>query len=125
MKPERYTTLLKFFRSNAFDIDSSYQKPIAVFVQAPPPKTKEGRGMPAIERPHQESRRSGKGAFIEGRLFGFISMIIPGFDRSMPVMAGIQESKAKTGGEILAVQMARQGEMAGKPGVLLLDAFFQ
>ncbi|MDR2069014.1 MAG: hypothetical protein LBP71_04000 [Spirochaetaceae bacterium] len=26
IKPERYTTLLKFFRSNAFDIDGLYQK---------------------------------------------------------------------------------------------------
>jgi hypothetical protein len=36
-------------------------------------------------------------------------MIIPGFNRSIPVMAGIQESTAKTGGERLIVQMVRQG----------------
>jgi hypothetical protein len=55
-------------------------------------------------------------------------MIIPGFNRSIPVMAGIQESKAKTGGESLVVQMVKQAgkvvEMMGKPAVLLLDAYF-
>jgi hypothetical protein len=84
--------------------------------------------MPAIEKLHQESQNSGKGTFIEGHLFGFISMIIPGFNRSIPVMAGLQESGVKTGGESLIVQMVRQAgkvaEMMGKPAVLLLDAYF-
>jgi hypothetical protein len=143
MKPKHYTALLKFFRSNAFDIDTLYRKLIAIGMKILPPKTvdgkiiligdhikisKEGRRMPAIERMHQESQNSGKGTFIEGHLFGFISMIIPGFNRSIPVMAGIQESKAKTGGESLIVQIVRQAgkvvEMTGKPAVLLLDAFF-
>jgi hypothetical protein len=143
MKPKHYTALLKFFRSNAFDINSLYQKLITVFMKILPPETvngnvilvgdhikisKEGRGMPAIEKPRQESQNSGKGTFIEGHLFGFISMIIPGFNRSIPVMAGIQESKTKTGGESLVEQMVRQAgkvvEMMGKPAVLLLDAFF-
>jgi hypothetical protein len=55
-------------------------------------------------------------------------MILPGFNRSIPVMAGIQESKTKTGGESLIVQMVRQAgkgvEMMGKPAVLLPDACF-
>ncbi|MDR1220412.1 MAG: hypothetical protein LBK73_12495 [Treponema sp.] len=70
LKPEHYTALLKFFRSNAFDIDSLYRKPIAVFLKTLPPETidgkvilvgdhikisKEGRRMPAIEKLHQES----------------------------------------------------------------------
>jgi hypothetical protein len=84
--------------------------------------------MPAIEKLHQESQNSGKGTFIEGHLFGFISMIIPGFNRSIPVMAGIQESRTKTGGESLIVQMVKQAgkvaELMGKPAVVLLDAFF-
>jgi hypothetical protein len=143
MKPGHYTALLKFFRSNAFDIDILYRKLITVCMKILPPKTidgkviligdhikisKEGRRMPAIEKLHQESQNSGKGAFIEGHLFGFISLIIPCFNRSIPVMAGIQESKAKTGGESLIVQMVKQAgkvvEMMGKPAVLLLDAFF-
>jgi hypothetical protein len=114
MKPGHYTTLLKFFRSNAFDIDALYRKLITVFLKILPPKTidgkvilvgdhikisKEGRRMPCIEKLHQESQNSGKGAFIEGHLFGFISMVIPGFNRSIPVMWRIQESKAKSGGE--------------------------
>jgi hypothetical protein len=126
MKPGHYTTLLKFFRSNAFDLDTLYRKLTTVFLKILPPKTidgrvilvgdhikisKEERRMPAIERSHQELQNSGKGIFIEGHLFGFISMIIPGFNRSIPVMAGIQESKAKTGGESLIVQTVKQ---AGK-----------
>jgi hypothetical protein len=143
MKPNHYTSLLKFFRSHAFDLDTLYRKLIAVCVKILPPQTvggrvvlvgdhikisKEGRRMPAIEKLHQESQNSGKGAFIEGHFFGFISMILPGFNRSIPVMAGIQESKAKTGGESLIVRMVRQAgkvvEMMRKPAVLLLDAFF-
>jgi hypothetical protein len=143
MEPKHYTSLLKFFRSSAFDIDTLYQKLITVFMKILPPKTidgkvilvgdhikvpKEGRRMPAIEKLHQESQNSGKGAFIEGHCFGFISMIIPGFNRSIPVMARIQESKAKTGGESLVEQMVKEGGkvvgMMGKPALLLLDAYF-
>jgi hypothetical protein len=143
LKPEHYTTLLKFFRSNAFDIDSLYRKLITVFLKILPPETidgkvilvgdhikisKEGRRMPAIEKLHQESQNGGKRAFIEGHLFAFISMLIPCFNRSIPVMAGIQESRAKTGGESLIVQTVKQAgkvvEMMGKPAVLLLDAYF-
>jgi hypothetical protein len=143
MNPQRYTTLLKFFRSTSFDIDRLYQKLISIVMTILPPKTvggrvvlvgdhiklsKEGRRMPAIQKLHQESQNSGKGTFIEGHLFGFISMIVPGFNRSIPVMAGIQESKRKTGGESLVEQMVKQAgkvaEMMGKPGILLLDAYF-
>jgi hypothetical protein len=139
MEPKHYPTLLKFFRSASFDIDSLYRKLITVCMKILPPKTvdgrvilagdhikvsKEGRRMPAIEKLHQESQNSGKGVFIEGHLFGFISMIIPGFKRSIPVMGRIQES----GGESLVVQMVREAgnvvEMLGKPAIVLLDAFF-
>jgi hypothetical protein len=129
MKPECYTALLNFFRPASFDIDRLYRKLITVFVKILPPKTidgrvvpagdqikisKEGWRMPGIEKPRQESQNSGKGAFIED-LFGFIGMIVPGFNRSIPVMAGIRESKAKAGKAV---------EMMGKPAVLLLDAYF-
>jgi hypothetical protein len=143
IEPKRYTTLLKFFRSNAFELDTVYRKLITVVLKVLPPKTidgrvilvgdhikisKEGRRMPGIEKLHQESGNSGKGAFIEGHLFGFISIIIPGFNRSVPVMGGIQESGSKTGGESLVEQMVKQAgkvvEMMGKPAVLLLDAYF-
>jgi hypothetical protein len=143
MDPKHYTTLLKFFRSNAFDSDSLYRKLITIVLKVLPPETidgrvvligdhikaaKERRRMPAIERLHQESQNSGKGAFVEGHCFGCISMVLSGFNRSIPVMAGIQESRAKTGGASLVEQMTTQGgkvvEMMGKPAVLLLDAFF-
>jgi hypothetical protein len=43
-------------------------------------------------------------------------------------MAGIQESKTKTGGESLVEQMVKQAgkvaEMIGNPFVFLLDAYF-
>jgi hypothetical protein len=88
MKAECYTARLKFFRSKTFDSDDLYRKLIAVFMKVIPPKTingkvilvadhikraKEGRRMPALEKVHQESTNSGKGAFIEGHLLGFIS----------------------------------------------------
>jgi hypothetical protein len=55
-------------------------------------------------------------------------MIVPGFNRSIPVMAGIQESRKRTGGESLIVQMVKQAgkvvETMGEPALLLLDAYF-
>jgi hypothetical protein len=81
--------------------------------------------MPATEKLHQESQNSVEGAFIEGHLFRFIRMIIPVFNRSIPVMAGIQESKAKTGGESLVEQVVRQAEKVVEiMGNRLLDALF-
>ncbi|MDR1220413.1 MAG: hypothetical protein LBK73_12500 [Treponema sp.] len=50
-------------------------------------------------------------------------MIIPFFNRSIPVMTGIQESKTKARGESLVEQMVRQAgkvvEMMEKPAILL------
>jgi hypothetical protein len=114
LKPQRYTALLKFFRSSAFNIDTLYRKLITVFLKILPPQTvsgrvvlagdhvkiaKEGLRRPAIEKLHQEAQNSGKETFIEGHMFGFVSMVIPGFNRSIPVMAGIQESRTRTGGK--------------------------
>jgi hypothetical protein len=110
IKPERYTTLLKFFRSTSFDIDGLYQKLITVFLKILPPKTvdgrvilagdhikisKEGRGMPAIEKLHQESQNSGKGAFIEGHLFGFTSMIIPAITGAFRLWRGYRRARER------------------------------
>jgi hypothetical protein len=76
MEPSRYTTLLKFFRSTSFEVESLYRKLITVCMKVLPPETvngkvilvgdhtkisKEGCRMPAIEKLHQESQNSGKG----------------------------------------------------------------
>jgi hypothetical protein len=127
MKSERYTSLLKFFRSTSFDIDGLYQKLITVCMRILPRKTvngrvilvrdhikasKEGRRMPVIEKLHQESQNSGKGAFIEGHLFGFISMILPGFSRSIPVMGVSRRVRGRPGGE----SGGTDGETGGESG---------
>jgi hypothetical protein len=75
--------VLKFFRSNAFDVDTLYRKLVTVFLKILPPKTvdgkvilaaghikisKEGCGMPAIERLHQGTQ--GKGLLLKAIFWG-------------------------------------------------------
>jgi hypothetical protein len=115
MKPKRCAALLKFFRSDAFDLDALYRKLIVVFAKALPPKiidgrvvpsgdhikiSKEGRRMPAIERLHQESQNSGKGAFIEGRRFGFISMIAPVLTGAFRLWRGYKRARRRLGEKV-------------------------
>jgi hypothetical protein len=76
INPAHYTSLLKFFRSTTFDLDTLYRKLITVAVNILPPQTvnrrviligdhikisKEGLRMPAIEKLFQQSQNSGKG----------------------------------------------------------------
>ena len=143
MKPQGYRTWLTFFCSKAFDSAGLYRNLISVGMKILPPKTSDGKviligdhitlakagpRMPAIARLHQESPNAGKGTFLEGHLFGCISMVISCCNRSIPVMAGIQESRTKTGGKRMVVRMVKQAgnvvEMMGKPAVVLRDAFF-
>jgi hypothetical protein len=143
MKPQRYSSLLKFFRSQAFSLHDLYKKLISIIqkyilIQVINNHivlagdhikiTKEGRHMPCIQKWYQESDNSGKCGYIDGHNFGFVSMLTKDVVRSIPIMAEIQESKAKNGGDSIIKQMV---EMAGKaaesldkPAVILLDAYF-
>jgi hypothetical protein len=145
MKPEQYTTMPRFFRSAAFTVEALYHKLIqlvmshaavteingrivlsADHIKIP----KEGMRMPGVQKRRQESQNSGKPEYIEGHNFGVVSMLDQGGDRirSIPVMAEIHESAAKTGGrsivEKTAGMMGKTAKTAGKGAVGVCDACF-
>jgi hypothetical protein len=143
MDPKRYTSLLKFFRSNAFQTHDLYTKLIQIIQKIIPLKTvnghivlvgdhtkiaKEGFRMASCQKRHQDSQNSGKPEYIDGHNFGFISALTGGTVRSIPVRAELQESAVKTGGESIIVQMVncagKVAETFGKPAIILLDAYF-
>lgn len=145
LKPELYHTMLHFFRSNAYRVDELYQVWVNIVLEKAPllrisnrlvllgdhiKISKEGRHMPCIQKHHQDSQNSGKAEYIEGHNYGQISAVITNgkVSRSIPLMAEIQESKAKTGGDSLIVQMinlaGKVAETSGKPLIVVLDAYF-
>jgi hypothetical protein len=145
MKPELYTTMLRFFRSAAFTVETLYHKLIhLVMKEVSVLETggrivvlgdhikiaKEGLRMPCIQKWHQESQNSGKGEYIEGHNFGVVSMLSGAGERirSIPVMAEIHESTVKgTGGSIvkkMALMMGNVAKTAGKGAIGVCDAYF-
>jgi hypothetical protein len=89
--------------------------------------SKEGLRMPGIQKWHQESGDSSKGEYIEGHNFGVVSILSSGL-RSIPVMAGMHESKTQNGGESIVEQMGRMmgkvAQNAQKPAIGVCDAYF-
>jgi hypothetical protein len=141
--PARYTSLLKFFRSNTFDLCQVYKKYIRIFsvliaLEELRGKviltgdhikvSKEARRMPCVEKLHQESGNSGKAEYIEGHMIGFVSGLSQRGEKSIPLMGGVHESKANYGGDSSIQKMVKMaGEVAKtleKPAILLLDAYF-
>jgi hypothetical protein len=59
MKPGHYTTLLKFFRSNTFNIDSLYRKLITIFLKILPPKTIGGKVILVADRIKYQKKGAG------------------------------------------------------------------
>jgi hypothetical protein len=145
MKPELYTTMLRFFRSGSFLIETLYRKLIALILRYGPVKeingalvliadhikiSKEGLRMAGIRKLHQESQNSGKGEYIQGHNFGVASILGEKGDTvtSIPVMAAIHESKASGHGESIIEQMGNMlgnaAKMAGKRVIAVCDAYF-
>jgi hypothetical protein len=145
IKPELYTTMLRFFRSAAFTVEALYGKLIRlilvhalvmeidsrIILLADHIKiAKEGQRMACIQKWYQESQNSGKAEYIEGHNFGIVSMLSKAGDRirSIPVRAEIHESKAQTNGpsivEKMALMMGKTAQMAGKGAIGVCDAYF-
>jgi len=145
LKPGLYHTMLHFFRSSAYRVDTLYQKWVEITLEKAPllrvsnrlvllgdhiKIPKEGRHIPCIQKHHQDSQNSGKAEYIDGHNYGQISAVITNGEvsRGIPLMAEIQESKTKTGGDSLVVQMiklvGKVAEVAGKPVIAVLDAYF-
>jgi hypothetical protein len=145
IKPELYSTLLKFFRSTAYQAEVLYEKLLRIILHYAPIKkvngrmvlladhikiSKEGLRMACIQKWHQESQNSGKPEYIEGHNFGVVSIVSEqgGRVKSIPVTAEIHESKAQGAEESVVVRMAhlmgKVAKKAGKAAIGVCDAYF-
>jgi len=146
-----YHTMLHFFRSTGYKIETLYDKWIKLAIKHSTVKriagrvvvlgdhskaSKEGRRMPGIRTLHQESENSGKPAFIEGHNFGQVAAVITNgkISRSIPLITEMQasppkkEGTKKPDGDTLVTQMVKLIHKAAKsldePVVAALDAYF-
>lgn len=151
LKPELYHTMLHFFRSSGYKVETLYEKWIKIAMKRATVKriagrvvvlgdhskvSKEGRRMPDIQVLHQESENSGKATFIEGHTFGQVSAVITNgkVSRSLPLMTELQKSpprkegSKKPDGDTLVTQMLnlvhKAAKSIGEPVVAALDAYF-
>ena len=151
LKPKLYHTLLHFFRSTAYKVETLYDKWIRIAVKSCAVKTiagrvvllgdhskvsKEGRRMPGIQAMHQESQNSGKPSFIEGHNFGQVSAVVTNgiISRALPLITEIQaspprkEGTKEPNGDTLVTQMVKLVHKAAgsidEPVVVALDAYF-
>jgi len=147
LKPRLYHTMLHFFRSRAYTVESLYDKWVKTAVKQAElirirgrllvlgdhtKASKEGLRMPGIQILHQDSQNSGKAKYISGHNYGQVSALITNgkVSRSLPLMTEFQESLPKTDkfGVSLVVAMvnlvAKTAKSAGEPVIAALDAYF-
>lgn len=150
---ESYTTMMHFFRSNAWNlqglIDTWMQivKSIApiykedgmtILVGDGVKQSKEARRMPGVKKLHQESENSSKAEYIFGHMFGGVGVLIGAFSTkmfcvplSMKIHDGVKairkwDKSDETEGSHI-VQMIENGFDASKifgKSLLLLDRYF-
>lgn len=147
-----YETLMHFFRSSAWDLDSLstqwfrliklyaplYREGHSVILVGDGVKqSKEARKMPGIKKHHQESENSAKGEYIFGHLFGGIG-ILAGFTSKLfciPLFITLQDgvkpifewTKDVERLESQVVQMIQNAFKISKitgPAILLLDRYY-
>lgn len=90
LHPRRYETLIHFFHSSAWTLESLrlkwlqvvnrnapllYEQERVILVGDGMKQAKEGRRMPGVKKLHQESENSSKGEYIFGHLFGAIGIL--------------------------------------------------
>jgi hypothetical protein len=148
-----YETLIHFFRSSAWSLESLrltwlqvvcstaphlYVRERVVLVGDGMKQAKEGRRMPGVKKLHQESENSSKGEYIFGHLFGAIGILIGTPEKwvCLPLFMNLQDGvKTIFGwGKQLeerqashVVQMIDQAFAATKAfgnALLLLDRYF-
>ena len=148
-----YETMIHFFRSSAWTLESLRLTWIQVIRKTAPllvvngrvvlvgdgmKQVKEGRRMPGVKKLHQESENSSKGEYIFGHLFGAIG-ILAGTPRKwfcLPLFMNLQDGVKTILGWSIAdeeeqpshvVQMIEQGFKAAETfdqALLLLDRYF-
>jgi hypothetical protein len=153
LHPRCYETLIHFFRSSAWSLESLrliwlqvvrsaapllYVQERVVLVGDGMKQAKEGRRMPGVKKLHQESENSSKGEYIFGHLFGAIGIIagtpekwfcLPLFmnlqDGMKTIFGWGQQPKERQASHV--VQMIDQAFAAAKGfgnALLLLDRYF-
>lgn len=148
----RYETMIHFFRSSAWSLESLRLKWLQVVKRTAPlfhlngrvvlvgdgmKQAKEARRMPGVKKLHQESENSSKAPYIFGHLFGATGILMgtPKKWFCLPLFMNLQDGVNKIFGwhnpsgrqESHVVQMIDQGFQAAKEfgnALLLLDRYF-
>ncbi|WP_281890553.1 transposase [Paenibacillus sp. YYML68] len=149
LHPRCYETLIHFFRSSAWSLESLRLTWLQVVRKAAPLMTvgdrvvlvgdgmkqsKEGRRMPGVKKMHQESENSSKGEYIFGHLFGAVGVLVGASAKwfCLPLSMNLQDgvktiwnwgasAPAEPKSDSHVVQMIGQGFAAAK---VLGDALF-
>jgi hypothetical protein len=153
LAPRHYETLIHFFRSSAWSLESLrvtwlqivkrtapifYVNGMAVLIGDGMKQTKEARRMPGVKKLHQESENSSKAEYIFGHLFGAIGILMgtPQKWFCLPLFMNLQDgvktifgwsSDSSERQDSHVVQMIDQGFASAKifgKALLLLDRYF-
>ncbi|UOF92258.1 transposase [Fodinisporobacter ferrooxydans] len=152
LHPRSYETLIHFFRSSAWSLESLRLTWLQVIRRVAPlfslngavvlvgdgmKQAKEARRMPGVKKLHQESENSSKAQYIFGHLFGAIGILMgtPQKWFCLPLFMNLQDGVKTMFGwsgsserqDSHVVQMMDQGFAAAKPfgkALLLLDRYF-
>ncbi|RUS45559.1 transposase [Cohnella sp. AR92] len=153
LNPRHYESMLHFFRSSAWSLESlrlAWQRVVhrfapllrvrgrVVFVGDGVKQAKEGRHMPGVKKLHQESENVAKGEYIFGHLFGAIGILAGTRHKwfCLPLFLNLQdgvkaifkwtgEPEERQGSHV--VQMIEQAFVAARTfgeALLLLDRYF-
>ncbi|MEI7028427.1 transposase [Paenibacillus sp. y28] len=151
--PRHYESMIHFFRSDAWSLDSLrlawfkvvrrvapllYLHGRVVLVGDGMKQAKEGRYMPGVKKLHQESENSSKGEYIFGHLFGAIGILAgsPLKWFCLPLFINLQDgvktifswdASAEQRQDSHVVQMINQALSAARSfggALLLLDRYF-
>lgn len=153
LHPHHYESMIHFFRSSAWSLDSLrlawfnvvrrwapmlYVHGQVVLVGDGMKQAKEGRRMPGVKKLHQESENSSKGEYIFGHLFGAIGILAGSQCKwfCMPLFMNLQDGiktildwdgSSSEQQDSHVGQMIKQGLTAARsfgPALLLLDRYF-
>ncbi len=152
LRPDCYETMIHFFRSSSWELDSLASRwcqavlrcaPLyreggrAVLVGDGVKQAKEGRFMPGVKKLFQESEDSSKPEYIFGHMFGGLGVLTGGLSKwfCIPLRFNIQDGLQRTSGwagsaaslSTHVVQMVENGFRAAQAfgdSILLLDRYF-
>jgi len=114
IEPKHYESMLHFFRSNSWSIETLRDKWISIvkkvglaykvygqylMIGDGGKESKEGRKMPGVKKLCQESENSSKGTYIHGHMFGAIGILL---GTPKKFFCGLLSMRLHDGNEIIA-----------------------